>query len=198
MQIASVGIDLGKTTFHLVALDERDKVIIKQKFSRKQLLAYTANLPSALIGIEACSGAHFIGAALRARGHDVRLIAAQFVKPFLKSKKSDFLDRGDRGGGGAPEHTFRAHQDRRAARSASTTSRPRPAGASPYGAGQPDPRIPVGARDCFRARAGKAAPADACRPGRCRPEDHAPHAQPADSSLARVEVAERRNRMRQR
>jgi transposase len=59
MQIASIGIDLGKTTFHLVALDERGKIIIKQKFSRKQLLVYTANLPSSLVGIEACSGGAF-------------------------------------------------------------------------------------------------------------------------------------------
>jgi transposase len=92
MHISSVGIDLGKTTFHLVALDDHGKVVIKQKFSRKQLLAYTANLGSALVGVEACSGAHFIGAALRDQGHDVRLIPAQFVKPFLKSNKNDFLD----------------------------------------------------------------------------------------------------------
>jgi transposase len=92
MQIASIGIDLGKTTFHLVALDDHGKVVIKRKFSRKQLLAYTANLPCALLGIEACSGAHFLGAALRGQGHDVRLIPAQFVKPFLKSNKNDFLD----------------------------------------------------------------------------------------------------------
>jgi rhamnosyltransferase subunit B len=92
MQIASIGIDLGKNTFHLVALDERSKVVIRQKFTRKQLLACTANLPSSLIGIEACSGAHFLGAALRNQGHDVRLIPAQFVKPFLKSNKNDFLD----------------------------------------------------------------------------------------------------------
>ena len=92
MHIASVGIDLGKTTFHLVALDEHGKIVIKSKFSRPQLLVYTANLPAKLIGIEACSGAHFIGAALRDQGHDVRLIPAQFVKPFLKSNKNDFLD----------------------------------------------------------------------------------------------------------
>jgi transposase len=92
MHIASIGIDLGKTTFHLVALDERGKIIGKKKFSRKQLLAYTANLQSALIGIEACSGAHFIGAALRKQSHDVRLIPAQFVKPFVKSNKNDFVD----------------------------------------------------------------------------------------------------------
>jgi transposase len=89
MQITSIGIDLGKTTFHLVALDQRGKVVIKKKFSRKQLLTYTANLPNSLIGMEACAGAHFLGAALRDQGHDVRLIPAQFVKPFLKSIKTD-------------------------------------------------------------------------------------------------------------
>src|SRR5262252_2734442 len=51
MHIASIGIDLGKTTFHLVALGEHDKVLIRKKFSRAQLLAYTANLPSSLIGV---------------------------------------------------------------------------------------------------------------------------------------------------
>lgn len=89
MHIATIGIALGKTTFHLVALDDHGKVVIKKKFSRKQLLAYTANLQPALVGIEACSG---VGATLRDQGHDVRLIPAQFVKPFRKSNKNDFLD----------------------------------------------------------------------------------------------------------
>jgi hypothetical protein len=87
MNIASIGIDLGKTSFHLVALDDYGKVVIEKKFSRKQLLAYTANIDSALVGIEACSRAYFIGAALRDQGHDVRLIPAQFAKPFVKSNK---------------------------------------------------------------------------------------------------------------
>jgi len=53
MHIASVGIDLGKNTFHLVALGERSKILLRKKFSRAQLLAYTANLPSSLIGLTA-------------------------------------------------------------------------------------------------------------------------------------------------
>lgn len=92
MHITSIGIDLGKTTFHLVALGEHGKVVVRKKFSRGQLLAYTANLQCSLIGMEACSGAHFLGASLRSQGHDVRLLPAQFVKPFLKSNKNDFLD----------------------------------------------------------------------------------------------------------
>ena len=92
MKIRSIGIDLGKTTFHLVALGERGKTVIKKKLSRKQLLTFTANLQRSLIGLEACSGSHFLGRALSQQGHDVRLIPAQFVKPFLKSNKNDYLD----------------------------------------------------------------------------------------------------------
>ncbi len=92
MSIASVGIDIGKNTFHLVALDAHGKAVIRKKFSRQQLLAYTAKLNAVLIGMEACSGAHFLGTAVRNQGHEVRLIPAQFVKPFLKSNKNDFLD----------------------------------------------------------------------------------------------------------
>jgi transposase len=80
MHMSSVGIDLGKTTLHLVALGEQGKVLVRKKFSRKQLLIYTAKLQPALIGIDACSGAHFIGAALRDavlfRGVDYRPTAA--------------------------------------------------------------------------------------------------------------------------
>ncbi len=92
MHIASIGIDLGKTTFHLVALGERNKILFRRKFSRSQLLAYTANLPASLIGLEACAGSHVLGAALREQGHQVRLIPAQFVKPYRKSNKNDFID----------------------------------------------------------------------------------------------------------
>jgi len=92
MQIRSVGIDLGKTTFHLVALGDNGKVLLKKKLTQKQLIAFTANMQTSLIGMEACSGAHFLGRTLREQGHDVKLIAAQFVKPFVKSNKNDFLD----------------------------------------------------------------------------------------------------------
>ena len=92
MHIASIGIDLGKTVFHLVALGERNKIVLRRKFSRSQLLAYTANLPSSLIGMEACAGSHFLGAALRDQGHQVRIIPGQFVKPYRKSNKNDFID----------------------------------------------------------------------------------------------------------
>jgi transposase len=92
MQIKSIGIDLGKTTFHLIALGARSQVVIRKKFSRTQLLEYTANLPASLIGMEAGVGSHFLGRALREQGHEVRLIPAQFVRPFVKSNKNDYRD----------------------------------------------------------------------------------------------------------
>ena len=92
MQIVSVGIDLGKTTFHLVALGTAGKVLVRKKFTQRQLLIFTANMQISLIGLEACSGAHFLARALRKQGHDVWLIAAQLVKPFVKSNKNDFVD----------------------------------------------------------------------------------------------------------
>jgi len=92
MQIKSIGIDLGKTTFHIVALGSRSQVVIRRKFSRSQLLHYTANLSSSLIGMEAGVGSHFLGRALREQGHEVRLIPAQFVRPFVKSNKNDYCD----------------------------------------------------------------------------------------------------------
>ena len=84
MHIASIGIDLGKTTFHLGASGERNKILLGRKFSPSQLLAYTANLPASLVGLEACAGAHFLGTVPREHGHQVRLIPAQFVKPYRK------------------------------------------------------------------------------------------------------------------
>ncbi len=69
MHIVSIGIDLGKTVFHLVALGPNSKVLVRRKFSRSQLLAYTANLPSSLVGLEACGGSHFLATALREQGH---------------------------------------------------------------------------------------------------------------------------------
>jgi len=92
MHIASIGIDIGKTTFHVVALDEHGTTVVRRKFSRKQLLAYTANLPASLIGIETCGGAHCLARVVGGQGHQVRLIPGQFVKPFRKSNKNDYLD----------------------------------------------------------------------------------------------------------
>ena len=92
MNLRTIGIDLGKTVFHLVALNQSGEVEVRKKFSRTQLLRFTANLRVDLIGMEACAGSHFLGRALREQGHEVRLMPAQYVKPFVKTNKSDFID----------------------------------------------------------------------------------------------------------
>src|SRR5665213_3211842 len=92
MKIYALGIDLGKTVFHLVGLDASGQVVIRKRCSRTQLLTFTANLQLHLIGMEACSGSHFLGRALRAQGHEVRLMPAQYVKPYVKTNKSDYID----------------------------------------------------------------------------------------------------------
>ena len=92
MEIHTIGIDLGKTVFHLVGLNTGGEVVVRKKFSRKQLLHFTASRKVALIGMEACGGAHFLGRALREQGHEVRLIPAQYVKPFVKTNKNDYID----------------------------------------------------------------------------------------------------------
>jgi transposase len=92
MELHTIGIDLGKTAFHLVGLNMRGEVVVRKKLSRPQLLRFTANLDVQLIGMEACGGAHFLGRALREQGHEVRLIPAQYVKPYVKTNKSDYID----------------------------------------------------------------------------------------------------------
>src|SRR3954463_9924167 len=90
--IATLGLDLGKNSFHLVGQDERGAIVLRIKLSQAQLTRRLANIPPCLIGMEACAGAHHIGRQLQALGHDVRLIPAQYVKPFLKGHKNDYRD----------------------------------------------------------------------------------------------------------
>jgi transposase len=81
MRIHTVGIDIAKSVFHLVVVDEKGSVLVKKKFSRPQLLVYTANLRAEVIGMEACSGAHFLTRAVIAQPHNVKLMPAEYVRP---------------------------------------------------------------------------------------------------------------------
>src|ERR1700689_2542089 len=92
MEIDTIGIDLGKTIFHVVGLSRAGEVVVRRKFSRTQLLRFTANLRVRLMGMEACAGSHFLGGRLREQGHEVRLMPAQYVKPCVKTNKNDYVD----------------------------------------------------------------------------------------------------------
>ena len=89
MKLHALGIDLGKTVFHLVGLDSTGRVVIRKRCSRRQLLAFTAHLQVQLIGLEACSGSHFLGRALREQGHEVRLMPAQYESPWQRGSNEN-------------------------------------------------------------------------------------------------------------
>jgi len=78
--IATIGIDIGKNTFHVIGLDDKSAIILRQKLSRGQVYARLANIPACLIGMEACVGAHHLGRHLRALGHATRLMPARYVR----------------------------------------------------------------------------------------------------------------------
>ena len=92
-EIAVIGIDIGKNSFHLVGQDRRGALVLRQKkWSRGQVEARLANLPPCLIGMEACVGAHHLSRKLQALGHDARLMPAKYVRPYSKGEKNDYRD----------------------------------------------------------------------------------------------------------
>jgi len=90
--VSVVGIDLGKNNFHVHGVNATGQVILKKRLTRDGLLRSMSNLPRCLIGMEACGGSNDWARKLQAMGHDVRFISPQFVKPYVKSNKNDFID----------------------------------------------------------------------------------------------------------
>jgi transposase len=79
--IGAIGIDIGKNSFHIVGLDDRGAIVLRQKWSRNQVEVRFANMPPYLIGMEACVGAHHLSRKLNALRHDARLMPARYVRP---------------------------------------------------------------------------------------------------------------------
>jgi len=92
MKITTVGIDLAKNVFQVHGVDEQGKRALQKKLSRAQMAPFFANLPPCLIGVEACGSAHYWATKLQEMGHTVRLMAPQFVKPYVKTNKNDAAD----------------------------------------------------------------------------------------------------------
>ncbi len=91
-RFAVIGIDIGKNSFHVVGLDKRGAIALRQKWSRGQIETRFANMPPCLIGMEACCGAHHLSRKLKALGHDARLMPAKYVRPYSRGQKNDFRD----------------------------------------------------------------------------------------------------------
>ena len=92
MNITTVGIDLAKNVFQLHGVDEHGKTALKKQLKRDQMMPFFANLPACLIGMEACGSAHYWAHKLQELGHTVKLMAPQFVKPYVKTNKHDAAD----------------------------------------------------------------------------------------------------------
>src|SRR5436309_2923984 len=90
--IAVIGVDIGKNSFHVVGLDQRGAIVLRQKWSRGQVESRFANMPPCLIGMEACVGAHHLSRQVKGLDHDARLMPAKYVRPYSKGQKNDFRD----------------------------------------------------------------------------------------------------------
>lgn len=92
MEFITIGLDIAKSVFEVHAEDSSGRIVLQKRLRRGQVVAFFAKLAPAMIGIEACGSAHHWGRTLRALGHDVRLIPAAYVKPFVRRNKTDARD----------------------------------------------------------------------------------------------------------
>ncbi|PZR81871.1 MAG: IS110 family transposase [Stutzerimonas stutzeri] len=92
MQIAVLGVDLGKNSCSLVGLNEAGHVVLRRRMRRETVLSFGASLPPCVIAMEACCGAHHMGRVLAAQGHSVRLMSPEYVRPYVKAQKNDDRD----------------------------------------------------------------------------------------------------------
>ena len=92
MNATTIGLAIAKTVFQVNGVDRAGKTVLRKQLKRGQVLAFFANLPPAVIGLEACAGAHYWARELIKLGHEVRLMAPQFVKPYVKGNKNDAND----------------------------------------------------------------------------------------------------------
>lgn len=91
-QVSTIGLDIAKHVFHVHGADERGVAVFSRRLSRAKVLEFFARQPRCVVALEACGGAHYWARQLIALGHEVRLIAPAYVKPFVKRNKNDALD----------------------------------------------------------------------------------------------------------
>jgi len=92
MEIAVLGIDLGKNACSVVGLDELGRVVLRRRVRREALERFVGELPRCIVAMEACCGAHHLGRAFGAQGHQVRLMSPEYVRPYVKAQKNDDRD----------------------------------------------------------------------------------------------------------
>ena len=92
MEITTIGVDLAKSVLQIHAVNSKDKVVLRKQLKRREVMSFFANVGPCVIGMEACGGAHYWGRKFEELGHSVRLMAPQYVKPYVKTNKSDRND----------------------------------------------------------------------------------------------------------
>jgi transposase len=92
MKIETVGLDLAKTLFQVHGVDSQGHIVVRKQLCRADVLAFFAKLEPCVVGMEVCGSSHYWGRELTKLGHTVRLIAPQFVRPYVKSNKTDAAD----------------------------------------------------------------------------------------------------------
>ena len=92
MQIAILGIDLGKNSCSVVGLDAAGRVVLRRRLRRDGVIKLAAVMPGCVMAMEACCGAHHLGRLLRDHGHQVRLMSPEYVRPYVKAQKNDDRD----------------------------------------------------------------------------------------------------------
>jgi transposase len=92
MSARTIGLDLAKAIFQVHGVDAEGRAVLKRRIRRRELLTFFERLPACLVGMEACSSAHYWARELVALGHDVRLIPPQYAEPYVKRNKTDAAD----------------------------------------------------------------------------------------------------------
>src|SRR5215470_8008962 len=149
-QATTIGLDIAKHVFHVHGADAAGHVLFRKRITRVKLLGFLAAQARCVVAMEAYAGAHYWAREIAKLGHQVRLIAPVYVKPFIKRQKNDAADAEAIGEARpAAEHALRSGQDRRAAGERHRVPRPRSPGASAHPVRQRSSRAPDGIRLCL-------------------------------------------------
>lgn len=91
--VAVLGIDLGKSSCSLAALNSSGAVVLRRRMTREGVIAFVAKLPACVVAMEACCGAHFLGRTFEAQGHEVRLMSPEYVQPYGRRRRPTTVTR---------------------------------------------------------------------------------------------------------
>lgn len=159
MAVVVLGIDLGKNVCSLAGLDETGAVVLRRRMKRDGVIDFVAKMPALIVAMEACCGAHHLGRVQTGKGHTIRLMSPEYVRPYVKANKNEITTPRHRRSRDAADHALLPGQERRAVGHPVPASGALAIGVAAHGSDQPSARPAAGAR--HRRGAG------AAQAGRC-------------------------------